>query len=109
MVSADAYQRGLQTVPSYSPDVLPAAPSKFPLSRICPVAPCVQVISDANPPAPGGMSMVPVSMPTNTSPFLSVTVLWPTKNFTEGGAGVPASTGGLVMWNSYFPFKPPDS
>lgn len=46
------------------------------------------------------MSIVPVSMPIRTSPFFSVTVLWPTKNLSVRGAGSPASTGGFVMWNS---------
>jgi len=54
-----------------------------------PLPPGWNVMSDAKPPCPGGRSMAPVSVPSTTSPLLSVTMLWPVKNKTVGTVGSP--------------------
>ena len=46
---------------------------------MAPVPP-LNVMSDANPPLPGGRSMTPVSVPSTMSPLFSVTLLCPVKN-----------------------------
>ena len=52
-------------------------------------------VSDAKPPCPGGRSMLPVSVPSNLSPFFKKTVLAPVKKRTVETP--PIDTDGMLL------------